>query len=140
MATGAGENVTYEFGQFRLDPAERLLVRDGQAVPSRRRPSICWCTSSSVTAAWSRSRRCSVIQPIATNARARKREGVAPADERSYTVAAAARTASTTSSRSNGRPKISKIASERSPSSRATLALVLVMMKGMSRSGDVVRR
>ena len=32
MSTGAGNNLTFEFGPFRLDPAERLLVREGQAV------------------------------------------------------------------------------------------------------------
>jgi DNA-binding winged helix-turn-helix (wHTH) protein/Tol biopolymer transport system component len=33
MSTGPEEKPTYEFGPFRLDPAERLLLRDGQAVP-----------------------------------------------------------------------------------------------------------
>jgi len=32
MATGDRENLTYEFGPFRLDPAERLLLREGQPV------------------------------------------------------------------------------------------------------------
>jgi DNA-binding winged helix-turn-helix (wHTH) protein/Tol biopolymer transport system component len=32
MSTGPEEKPTYEFGTFRLDPAERLLLRDGQAV------------------------------------------------------------------------------------------------------------
>ena len=33
MSTGPKENPTYEFGPFRLDPAERRLLRDGQVVP-----------------------------------------------------------------------------------------------------------
>jgi DNA-binding winged helix-turn-helix (wHTH) protein len=33
MSTGERENLTYEFGPFRLDPAERLLLREGQVVP-----------------------------------------------------------------------------------------------------------
>jgi len=32
MATAADENLIYEFGPFRLDPAERLLLRDEQPV------------------------------------------------------------------------------------------------------------
>jgi Tol biopolymer transport system component/DNA-binding winged helix-turn-helix (wHTH) protein len=32
MSTGDKTNLAYEFGPFRLDPAERLLLRDGQAV------------------------------------------------------------------------------------------------------------
>jgi Tol biopolymer transport system component/DNA-binding winged helix-turn-helix (wHTH) protein len=32
MSTGTGDHLTYEFGPFRLDPVERLLVRDGHAV------------------------------------------------------------------------------------------------------------
>jgi DNA-binding winged helix-turn-helix (wHTH) protein len=32
VATRADGNLTYEFGQFRLDPVERLLVRDGRAI------------------------------------------------------------------------------------------------------------
>ena len=32
MSTGTGDHATYEFGPFRLDPVERLLVRDGHAV------------------------------------------------------------------------------------------------------------
>jgi DNA-binding winged helix-turn-helix (wHTH) protein len=33
MSTGPEETPTYEFGPFQLDPAERLLLRDGQVVP-----------------------------------------------------------------------------------------------------------
>jgi DNA-binding winged helix-turn-helix (wHTH) protein len=33
MSTGPEEKPDYEFGPFRLDPAERLLLRDGQVVP-----------------------------------------------------------------------------------------------------------
>ena len=33
MSTGTKENLKYDFGPFRLDPAERLLLRDGHAVP-----------------------------------------------------------------------------------------------------------
>ena len=33
MSPGPEEKPTYEFGRFRLDPAERLLLRDGQVVP-----------------------------------------------------------------------------------------------------------
>ncbi len=33
MSTGDKRNLAYEFGPFRLDPAERLLLRDGQVVP-----------------------------------------------------------------------------------------------------------
>jgi DNA-binding winged helix-turn-helix (wHTH) protein len=32
MASGPGDQLIYEFGSFRLDPAERLLARDGEAV------------------------------------------------------------------------------------------------------------
>ena len=32
MSTEGKTNLAYEFGPFRLDPAERLLLRDGQAV------------------------------------------------------------------------------------------------------------
>ena len=32
MSTGDKTDLAYEFGPFRLDPAERLLLRDGQAV------------------------------------------------------------------------------------------------------------
>ena len=31
MASGPGDQLIYEFGSFRLDPAERLLARDGKA-------------------------------------------------------------------------------------------------------------
>ena len=33
MSTGPKGNPTYEFGPFRLDPAERLLLREGEVVP-----------------------------------------------------------------------------------------------------------
>ena len=32
MSTAAGDSPIYQFGAFRLDPAERLLLRDGRAV------------------------------------------------------------------------------------------------------------
>src|SRR6188472_3814946 len=32
MASAAGDDLIYEFGPFRLDPAERLLLRDGVVV------------------------------------------------------------------------------------------------------------
>ena len=32
MASAAGDDRIYEFGSFRLDPAERLLLRDGVVV------------------------------------------------------------------------------------------------------------
>jgi DNA-binding winged helix-turn-helix (wHTH) protein len=32
MSNGAGDNLIYEFGAFRLDPTERLLLREGQVV------------------------------------------------------------------------------------------------------------
>jgi len=33
MTNGAADSPTYDFGPFRLDPRERLLIRDGQSIP-----------------------------------------------------------------------------------------------------------
>jgi DNA-binding winged helix-turn-helix (wHTH) protein len=44
-----GGTVTYQFGAFRLDPAERLLLRDGQAVSLTPKAFDLLVSSSSIT-------------------------------------------------------------------------------------------
>ena len=50
MTSRAVDQVIYAFGNFRLDPAERLLVRDTTLSPLHQKPSISSYTSSSTTA------------------------------------------------------------------------------------------
>ena len=47
---------SYAFGPFRLDPAERLLLREGEAVPLTPKAFDLLATWSNATDTWSRSR------------------------------------------------------------------------------------
>jgi DNA-binding winged helix-turn-helix (wHTH) protein len=45
----------YEFGPFRLDPDERLLLREGRVVPLTLKLSMCcWRSSSNAGGYWRR--------------------------------------------------------------------------------------